>query len=189
MNVGVAMEEIEKLCAKNGSFQNKELKGESVIEVSGITASQSKTATYRGSAGPFGILVLASKDLTEQSAIFFRIFRSNDKYVVLMCSDQSRSSLREGPNKATYGVFIDRPSYDKISLRSLIDHSIVESFGGEGRACITARVYPKQAIRNQAYQYAFNNGTFDVTISTLNVWSMKKAQIISATKRRKPHLH
>ena len=49
-----------------------------------------KTASFRGSVGPFGILVLASKDLAEQTAIFFRIFRSNDKYIVLMCSDQSR---------------------------------------------------------------------------------------------------
>ncbi|XWS72443.1 hypothetical protein CRYUN_Cryun02cG0040100 [Craigia yunnanensis] len=215
-----SVEEIEKLRAKNVSFQNKELKGGSVLEVSGITASQAdvevsfdlsnlneaelmdpswvdpqllcskKAASFRGSVGPFGILVLASKDLTEQTAIFFRIFRSNDKYVVLMCSDQSRSYLREGPNKATYGAFIDiDPLYEKISLRSLIDHSIVESFGGEGRACMTARVYPKLVIDNQANLYAFNNGTFDVTISSLNAWSMKKAQIVSAKKRRKPHLN
>ncbi|XVF89077.1 hypothetical protein PTKIN_Ptkin19aG0101800 [Pterospermum kingtungense] len=214
------VEEIETLRAKNVSFHNKELKGGSVLEVSGITASQAdvevsfdlsnleeaelmdpswvdpqllcsqKTASYRGSVGPFGILVLASKDMTEQTAIFFRIFRSNDKYVVLMCSDQTRSSSREGLKKTTYGAFIDiDPLYQKISLRSLIDHSIVESFGGEGRACITARVYPNQAIHNQAYLYAFNNGTFDVTISTLNAWSVKKAQIVSDTKRRKPHLN
>ena len=49
-----------------------------------------KTASYRGSVGLIGILVLAAKDLTEQTAIFFRIFRSHDKHVVLMCSDQSR---------------------------------------------------------------------------------------------------
>ncbi|KAL4297245.1 hypothetical protein GQ457_12G021210 [Hibiscus cannabinus] len=149
-----------------------------------------KTASVRGNVGPFGILAFASNDLTEQTAIFFRVFRSTDKYVVLMCSDQSRSSLREGLKTETYGAFIDiDPLHEKISLRSLIDHSIVESFGGEGRACITARVYPKLAIDNQAYLYAFNNGTFDVNISTLNAWSMKKAQIVSSTKRRKPHLN
>ena len=49
-----------------------------------------KNASVRGKVGPFGLLVLASKDLTEQTAIFFRIFKSNKKYVVLMCSDQSR---------------------------------------------------------------------------------------------------
>ncbi|TYJ29844.1 hypothetical protein E1A91_A06G094100v1 [Gossypium mustelinum] len=214
------VEEIEKQRTVNVRFKNKELKGGSVLEISGITASQSdvevsfnssnlkeadlldpswvdpqllcsqKTASVGGNIGPFGILVLASKDLTEQTSIFFRVFRSNEKYVVLMCSDQSRSSLEEGPKKTIYGAFIDiDPLNEMISLRSLIDHSIVESFGGEGRACITSRVYPKLAIDNQAYLYAFNNSTFDVNISTLNAWSMKKAQIVSFTKRRKPHLN
>ncbi|KAG4141632.1 hypothetical protein ERO13_D06G086100v2 [Gossypium hirsutum] len=214
------VEEIEKQRTVNVSFKNKELKGGSVLQISGITASQAdvevsfnssnlkeadlldpswvdpqllcsqKTASVGGNIGPFGILALASKDLTEQTSIFFRVFRSNDKYVVLMCSDQSRSSLEEGLKKTIYGAFIDiDPLNEMISLRSLIDHSIVESFGGEGRACITARVYPKLAIDNQAYLYAFNNGTFDVNISTLNAWSMKKAQIVSFTKRRKPHLN
>ncbi|XP_039051206.1 beta-fructofuranosidase, insoluble isoenzyme CWINV1-like isoform X2 [Hibiscus syriacus] len=212
------VEEIEKQRTGNVSFENKELKGGSVFEVSGITASQAdvevsfdlsnlkeaelmdpssvdpqllcsqKTASVRGNVGPFGILAFASKDLTEQTVIFFRVFRSNDQYVVLMCSDQSGSSLREGLKKETYGAFIDvDPLHEKISLRSLIDHSIVESFGGEGKACITARVYPKLAIDNQTHLYAFNNGTFDVNISTLNAWSMKKAEIVSSTKRRKPH--
>lgn len=57
------------------------------------------------------------------------------------------------------------------------DHSVVESFGGEGRACITARVYPTLAINDKAQLYAFNNGTADVNITRLNAWSMKKAQI------------
>lgn len=49
-----------------------------------------KDASSSGKFGPFGLLALASKDLTEQTAIFFRTFRGNGKYVVLMCSDQSR---------------------------------------------------------------------------------------------------
>lgn len=45
--------------------------------------------------GPFGLMVLASSDMEEYTAVYFRIFRSNDtnkdtKYVVLMCSDHSR---------------------------------------------------------------------------------------------------
>ncbi|PNX68466.1 beta-fructofuranosidase cell wall isozyme-like protein, partial [Trifolium pratense] len=58
-----------------------------------------------------------------------------------------------------------------------IDHSVVESFGGEGRACITARVYPTLAIHDKAKLYAFNNGTSAVKISRLSAWSMKKAKI------------
>lgn len=67
-----------------------------------------------------------------------------------------------------------------------IDHSIVESFGGGGLACITARVYPKLAIEEQAHLYAFNNGTQSLKISSLSAWSMKKAQIVSIGRRRKP---
>lgn len=47
-------------------------------------------ASVNGVLGPFGLLVLASEDLTEQTAVFFRVLRRGGKHVVLMCSDQSR---------------------------------------------------------------------------------------------------
>lgn len=50
-----------------------------------------KDASVDGSLGPFGLLVLASEGLQEYTAVFYRIYKShNNKYVVLMCSDQSR---------------------------------------------------------------------------------------------------
>ncbi|PON96018.1 Glycoside hydrolase [Trema orientale] len=211
------IKEIEKLRSETVSLQNKELNGGSVFEISGVTASQAdvevsfevteieeaesldprwadpqllcdkKNAKVIGKVGPFGLLVLASDDLTEQTAIFFRIFKNSENYIVLMCSDQSRSSLRNGLDKTTYGAFLNLdPRQEKITLRSLIDHSIVESFGGEGRSCITARVYPVLAINKDAHLYAFNNGTSSVKISKLNAWSLKSAQIVSMKRRRKP---
>ncbi|GLT25587.1 hypothetical protein SLA2020_007080 [Shorea laevis] len=208
------IKEIEKLREKKVSIRGKELKGGSVLRVPDITASQAdvevtfdlrsvteaelidaswsdpqllcsqNTASVRGKVGPFGLLVLASKGLKEQTAVFFRVFRSSHgKYVVLMCSDQSRSSLRKVLDKTTYGAFMDvDPIHEKISLRTLIDHSIIESFGGEGRSCITARVYPELAIGDEAELYAFNNGTLDVYISSLNAWGMKKAHLVSANE-------
>ncbi|XP_042479921.1 beta-fructofuranosidase, insoluble isoenzyme CWINV1-like [Macadamia integrifolia] len=137
-----------------------------------------KGASVEGSFGPFGLLVLASKGLKEQTAIFFRVFKDQKKYVVLMCSDQSRSSLGKQLDETTYGAFLDLdPLQEQLSLRSLIDHSIVESFGGDGRVCITSRVYPKKAIYEKAHLYVFNNGTEDIKISKLSAWSMKKAEI------------
>ncbi|KAL4022227.1 hypothetical protein IC575_015954 [Cucumis melo] len=152
-----------------------------------LLCKENNKALGKGAIGPFGLLVLASKDLTEQTAVYFRVFRNQyDKYVVLMCSDQSRSSQREGLEKATYGAFVDMdPLRETISLRSLIDHSIIESFGGNGKACITARVYPKIAINQEAHLYAFNNGSMDVRISRLSGWSMKRAQVVPIQKRRK----
>ncbi|KAG6626296.1 hypothetical protein CIPAW_15G037800 [Carya illinoinensis] len=209
------IKELEKLRANKVAFNDMELKGGSVFEVSGITASQAdvevsfdlpnlnetefidpnwvdplvlcpKGASLTGKGGPFGLLALASRDLTEQTAVFFRIFRKQDKYLVLMCSDQSRSSLGDGTDRTTYGVFINLdPRERKISLRSLIDHSVIENFGADGRACITARVYPTLAIHKEAHLYVFNNGTQSVRISSLNAWSMKRAQIVPSEKNGK----
>lgn len=142
-----------------------------------ILCSQ-KGASVKGGVGPFGLHVLASKGLQEYTAVFFRIFRYQHKNLVLMCSDQSRSSLNKENDMTTYGTFVDvDPLHEKLSLRTLIDHSVVESFGGEGRACITARVYPTLAIHDKALLYAFNNGNSAVKITRLNAWSMKKAKI------------
>ncbi|XP_062097843.1 beta-fructofuranosidase, insoluble isoenzyme CWINV3-like [Humulus lupulus] len=210
------IKEIEALRGDNVNFQNKELHGDSVLEIPGVTASQAdvevsfefevaeleeaepmdpswvdpqllcneKNASVKGTFGPFGLKVLALDDLSEQTSIFFRIFKTNidtEKYKVLMCSDQSRSSLKNGVDKHIYGTFLDLdPCQEKITLRTLIDHSIVESFGGEGRSCITARVYPKLAVNKASHLYAFNYGTKSVKISELNAWSMRNAQFESS---------
>ncbi|KAK3007584.1 hypothetical protein RJ639_013329 [Escallonia herrerae] len=202
------VEEIERLREKHVGYHDKTLKGHSSIKIAGITTSQAdvevtfklpkleeaeamnpnwvdpqllcskKNAAINSRVGPFGLLVLAAKDLSEQTAIFFRIFRGHNNYVVLMCSDQSRSSMRKGVDKTTYGAFVDiDPRHELISLRSLVDHSVIESFGGEGRACITARVYPVFSIDKEAHLHAFNNGSLDVVISRLDAWSMKKAKL------------
>ena len=44
---------------------------------------------------------------------------------------------------------------------------------------ITSRVYPKMAIGEEARLYVFNHGTKAVTMSSLEAWSMRKAQINS----------
>jgi len=58
-----------------------------------------------------------------------------------------------------------------------IDHSIIESFGDEGRVCITSRVYPSLAIDKDAHLWVFNYGSQSVLVSKLNAWSMKQAEI------------
>ncbi|KAI9162632.1 hypothetical protein LWI28_029078 [Acer negundo] len=195
--------ELESLHINRVQLPSKFLEAGSVLEVSGVTATQAdieisfeitdfekaevlepnstnpqllcsqKGASVKSAFGPFGLLVLASKDLQEYTSVFFRIFKGQEhKYVVLI------SSLNDKNDKISYGAFLNvDPVYEKLSLRSLIDHSIVESFGGGGKACITARVYPTLAIENDAHLYAFNNGTKKVKITSLSAWSMKKAQI------------
>ena len=50
-------------------------------------------ASRSGIIGPFGLLALASEDQTEHTAIFFRIYRAPNRFVCLMCSDQTRLFL------------------------------------------------------------------------------------------------
>ncbi|XP_072986984.1 beta-fructofuranosidase, insoluble isoenzyme 7-like [Typha latifolia] len=139
----------EKLCGERGAF-------------------------VQGGVGPFGLLVLASEDLEEHTAIFFRVYKANNNHMVLMCSDQRRSSSRAGIYKPTYGGFvgIDIEKDRRVSLRTLIDHSVVESFGGGGRTCITARVYPEHLLTTNTFLYAFNNGHDAVKIPELTAWEM-----------------
>lgn len=138
----------------------------------------------------------------------------NNSIIVLV----NRSSLAMEVDKTNFGAFVDIDPRESISLRSLvgfpwmnplllllcwssdktlvcflfitlqIDHSIVESFGGEGRVCMTARVYPKLAIDESSYLYAFNYGKESVIIKNLSAWSVKRAQIYPFHQRRKPQM-
>ncbi|KEH18387.1 putative beta-fructofuranosidase [Medicago truncatula] len=199
--------EVEKLRVNPVKWPTKILKGGELFPINGVTAAQAdveisfevnnireaevldkwtdpqilcsqKGTSVKSGLGPFGLLVFASKGLQEFTSVFFRIFIYQQKNLVLFCSDQSRSSLNKDNDMTTYGTFIDVDIlHEKLSLRSLIDHSVVESFGGEGKACITSRVYPTLAINDKALIYAFNNGTTNVKITRLSAWSMKKAQL------------
>ncbi|MFS7928665.1 putative glycosidase [Helianthus anomalus] len=155
------VEEIESLRENEVRLENKKLASHSVFEIEGVTAAQLRwwirvRLNRKGciALGPFGLLAMASKDFKEQTAIFFRVFQNqNGKYSVLMCSDLSR--------------FVR------------IDHSIIESFGAEGKACITSRIYPKFVNYEDAHLFAFNNGTQSVKISQMRAWSMKNAEFVT----------
>jgi beta-fructofuranosidase len=59
-----------------------------------------------------------------------------------------------------------------------IDRSAVESIGGGGRVCITARIYPVALVDDgRVHMYAFNNGSTTVRVPQLRAWSMMTAQV------------
>ncbi|VAH86088.1 unnamed protein product [Triticum turgidum subsp. durum] len=136
-------------------------------------------ASVSGGIGPFGLVVLASDNMEEHTAVHFRVYKSEHKYMILMCSDLRSSSLRPGLYTPAYGGFFeyDLEKEKKISLRTLIDRSAVESFGGGGRVCIMARVYPVAVVDGAAHMYAFNNGSATVRVPQLRAWSMRRAQV------------
>ncbi|KAG8376746.1 hypothetical protein BUALT_Bualt09G0095800 [Buddleja alternifolia] len=149
-----------------------------------------KGSTVEGGLGPFGLLTLASQNLEEYTPVFFRVFKAQDKNIVLMCSDASRSTLsknikshvKDGKDayRPSFAGFVDVDLTDKkLSLRSLIDNSVVESFGAGGKTCITSRVYPILATYNNAHLYAFNNGSETITINSLNAWSMNRPLLMN----------
>ncbi|GJT40659.1 fructan 1-exohydrolase IIb [Tanacetum coccineum] len=209
------VEEIELLRENEVTLQNKNLKPGSVLEIEGITASQAdvtisfkledlkeaevldttsvdpqalcteRGASSKGAFGPFGLLAMASKDLEEQTAIFFRVFQNqNGRYSVLMCSDLSRSTVRSNIDTTSFGAFVDiDPQYNEISLRNLVRKCfslITRSLRAraEGKTCITSRIYPKFVNNEDAHLYAFNNGTQSVKISQMSAWSMKNAEFV-----------
>jgi beta-fructofuranosidase len=66
----------------------------------------------------------------------------------------------------------------KMDVVLQIDRSAVESFGGGGRVCIMARVYPVVLVDDGgAHMYAFNNGSTTVRVPQLRAWSMSRAQV------------
>ncbi|KAJ9565221.1 hypothetical protein OSB04_001187 [Centaurea solstitialis] len=136
-------------------------------------------ATIQGGVGPFGFLTLASSKLQEYTPVFFRVFKTADKkHKVLLCSDATPSSLNQNEYKPSFGGFVDVDLAEKkLSLRSLIDHSVVESFAEGGKTVISSRVYPTLAIAENAHLYVFNNGSEIITIESLDAWSMKTAHV------------
>lgn len=51
-------------------------------------------AADRGALGPFGLLVLAHKDLSEQTPVYFYIAKgSNGNLQTFFCADHSRSDF------------------------------------------------------------------------------------------------
>eukprot|EP00897_Mesotaenium_endlicherianum_P010588 jgi/Mesen1/9558/ME000640S08900 len=136
----------------------------------------------RGSAqggvlGPFGISVLTEPSYGEQTAVYFEMLPgggdSNGNWTVRLCSDHTRSSLASDLDKPVYGGAVRvLPSEDSLSLRILVDHSIVESFAQGGRTCITGRSYPIYAIQMAATVVIFNNGSTPITLRNFTAWQL-----------------
>nr|BDF83223.1 fructan 1-exohydrolase [Allium cepa]BDF83224.1 fructan 1-exohydrolase [Allium cepa]BDI08467.1 fructan 1-exohydrolase [Allium cepa] len=137
----------------------------------------SSGAAQRGLLGPFGLLVLANGDLTEQTATYFYVSKKSDgSFVTHFCQDELRSSKASDTITEIVGHTVPVLNGESFTLRVLIDHSIVESFAQGGRASMTSRVYPTEAIYNDARLFVFNNATgASITASSLNLWHMNSA--------------
>lgn len=140
----------------------------------GYNCSTSGGAASRGALGPFGLLVLADKHLHEQTAVYFYVAKGLDGALTThFCQDESRSSSANDIVKRVVGSAVPVLGGETLSLRVLVDHSVVESFAQGGRSTATSRVYPTEAIYANAGVYLFNNATAArVTAKTLVVHEM-----------------
>ncbi|KAK9276110.1 hypothetical protein L1049_005641 [Liquidambar formosana] len=135
-------------------------------------------AAARGALGPFGLLVLTDDSLSEQTPVYFYIAKGADGNLkTFFCSDQSRSSEASDVDKLIYGSTVPVLNGEKLTLRILVDHSIVESFAQGGRTCITSRVYPTKAIFGGSRLFLFNNATETSITTSLQIWKMNSAFI------------
>uniref|UniRef100_M8BCN4 Beta-fructofuranosidase, insoluble isoenzyme 7 n=1 Tax=Aegilops tauschii TaxID=37682 RepID=M8BCN4_AEGTA len=75
-------------------------------------------------ASAFGLLVMASSDLREYTSVFFRVFKYNQKYKVLMCTDlTSFPSQLVGRNvfiTGHYGDFVNLKMISRLSLSKVL---------------------------------------------------------------------
>ncbi|KAK2356161.1 Glycosyl hydrolase family 32 protein [Trifolium repens] len=198
--------EVESLRLKSDEFKNLKVKPGAVVSLDIETATQldiiaefeidkealekiaesnveyecstSGGASKRGALGPFGLYVLADSGLSEYTPVYFYVVKgSNGKLKTSFCSDQSRSSLANDVHKQIYGSIVPVLEGEKLSLRILVDHSIVESFAQGGRTCITSRVYPTRAIYGAARLFIFNNAIETNVTASIKVWQMNSAFI------------
>ena len=128
--------------------------------------------------GPFGLHVLATETMSERTTIFFYLIPDGPNWRTLFCGDNSKSTLYPDVDTTTYGSYVlVQKSDTALSLRVLVDHSIVESFAQGGRTVFTSRVYPEQAIGSAAKVYLFNNGSESVTVKSVSLWDMDSIKI------------
>ncbi|XP_047066640.1 beta-fructofuranosidase 1-like [Lolium rigidum] len=148
-------------------------------DASSYNCSASAGASGRGLLGPFGLLVLADEGLSEQTAVYFYLVKGADGTLSThFCQDAFRSSKANDLVKPVYGSSVPVLDGEDLSVRILVDHSIVESFAQGGRTCITSRVYPTRAIYDNARVFLFNNATsVNVTAKSIKIWELNSAYI------------
>ncbi|KAM7494118.1 hypothetical protein LguiB_028727 [Lonicera macranthoides] len=137
-------------------------------------------ASHRGAMGPFGLLVLSDENFIEQTPVYFYVSKDSEgNLTTFFCIDQSRSSEATDVDKSIYGSTVPVLKDETLTMRILVDHSIVESFAQGGRTCITSRVYPTKAIYSNARLFLFNNATDTRVKASLKVWKMNDAHTAS----------
>ncbi|KAL0359032.1 UNVERIFIED_CONTAM: Beta-fructofuranosidase, soluble isoenzyme I [Sesamum angustifolium] len=85
------------------------------------------------------------------NTIYFYIAKSiTGRSRLIFVLNELRSSVAPDVDKIVYGSKVRVLDGENLTIRSLVDHSIVESFAQGGRRVITSRIYPTKAIDGAA---------------------------------------
>ncbi|CAK9261198.1 unnamed protein product [Sphagnum jensenii] len=138
-------------------------------------------AQAQGVFGPFGLLLLADKQLRELSAVFFYISHvKNVGWTTRFCVDPKRASLAKGIDTTIYGSFVNvLETEDFLSARIFVDKTVIETFVQGGRMTANMRSYPTLAYGSNAHIYFFNNGSLPINVRSIDVWQMQSANLVT----------
>ncbi|XP_076945822.1 beta-fructofuranosidase, soluble isoenzyme I-like [Bidens hawaiensis] len=152
---------------------------ESTLEADVLfNCTTSEGSVGRGVLGPFGVVVLADANRTEQLPVYFYIAKDTDgTSKTYFCADETRSSKDINVGKWVYGSSVPVLEGEKYNMRLLVDHSIVEGFAQNGRTVVTSRVYPTKAIYGAAKLFLFNNATGISVKASIKIWKMNEAEL------------
>ncbi|KAI3704997.1 hypothetical protein L1987_75227 [Smallanthus sonchifolius] len=119
------------------TFKVDQMMLESTLEADVLfNCTTSEGSVGRGVLGPFGVVVLADAERSEQLPVYFYIAKATDGTSrTYFCADETRSSKDVDVGKWVYGSSVPVLQGESYNMRLLVDHSIVEGFAQNGRTC------------------------------------------------------
>ena len=149
---------LTSLRIKPSSLLARSLAPGSATELSGSGTQRDITANFSGpfSIGQrFGLAVLADgKDDNDMTT------------ALVLITSATEGVLSVGPHSGPFRL----PKSGPLSLRVIVDKSVVEAFAGSGRCVVTRRVYPGTA---QVDSFVVNRGTGTVALASVEAFEMK----------------
>jgi beta-fructofuranosidase len=90
-------------------------------------------ASVQGGIGPFGLVVLASDNMEEHTVVHFRVYKSHQSYMVLMCSDLRRLVLMVSASISLiilHLLFLSETKNNNLHRSSLRSELYTPAYGG-----------------------------------------------------------
>ncbi|KAK9077974.1 hypothetical protein SSX86_002031 [Deinandra increscens subsp. villosa] len=141
---------------------------ESTLEADVLfNCTTSEGSVGRGVLGPFGVVVLADAQRSEQLPVDFYIAKdTNGSSRTYFCADETRSSKDKDVGKWVYGSSVPVLQGEKYNMRLL-----------NRRTVVTSKVYPTTAIYGAAKVFLLNNATGISVKASVKIWKMAEAEL------------